>query len=72
MPDSEEYETMAGFILSLLGHIPEQGEQVRYEDANMVITRMRGLKIEEILLTKEKPSESGEGVLKLDENKVSE
>ncbi|MDP6127697.1 MAG: hemolysin family protein [Dehalococcoidales bacterium] len=72
LPDSEEYETMAGFILSLLGHIPEQGEQVRYEDANMVITRMRGLKIEEILLTKEKPSESGEGVLKLDENKVSE
>jgi putative hemolysin len=73
LPDSEDYETMAGFILSLLGYIPKQGEQLRYQDVKMVITKMRGLKIEEVLLTKEKPSEREESAAKKpDENKLSE
>ena len=54
LPDSEDYETIAGFILSLLGHIPKQGEQLRYKDVKILITKMRGMKIEEVLLTKEK------------------
>ena len=55
-----DYETVAGFVLHLLGHIPRQGEQLRYKGLKLVITKMRGLKIEEILLTKEKHSkESG-------------
>lgn len=52
-----EYETVAGFVLDLLGHIPKQGEQLRYKGLKLVITKMRGVKIEEILLTKEKPKE---------------
>ncbi|GAJ02824.1 unnamed protein product, partial [marine sediment metagenome] len=48
------YETVAGFILDLLGHIPKRGEQLRYKGLKIVITKMRGLKIEEVLLTKEK------------------
>lgn len=55
LPESENYETIAGFILSLLGYIPRQGEQLRYKDVKIVITRMRGRKIEEIMLTKEEP-----------------
>jgi len=51
-----DYETVAGFVLHLLGHIPKQGEQLRYKGLKLVITKMRGLKIEEILLTKEKRS----------------
>ncbi len=54
LPDSEDYETIAGFILSLLGYIPRQGEQLRYKDVKIVITRMKGRKIEEVMLTKEK------------------
>ena len=54
LPDSEDYETIAGFILGLLGHIPKQGEQLRYKDVKILITKMRGMKIEEVLLTKEK------------------
>jgi len=54
LPDSEDYETIAGFILSLLGHIPEQGEQLRYQDMKMVVTQMNGMRIEEVLLTREK------------------
>ncbi len=49
-----EYETVAGFILHLLQRIPKQGEQLRYKDLKIVITRMRGVKIEEVLVTREK------------------
>jgi len=51
-----DYETVAGFILYLLGRIPRPNEQLRYKDLKLVITEMRGVKIERILLTKEKPT----------------
>ena len=50
-----DYETVAGFILHLMQRIPKQGEQLRYKDLKLVITRMRGVKIEEVLVTREKP-----------------
>jgi putative hemolysin len=53
LPEGEDYETVAGFILSLLGHIPRRNEQLRYKGLKIVITEMKGLKIEKILLTKE-------------------
>ena len=49
-----DYETVAGFVLNLLGHIPKQGEQVRYKGMRIVTTEMRGKKIEKIILTKER------------------
>lgn len=52
-----DYETVAGFILHLIGHIPNQGEQLKYKDLKIVITRVIGVKIEEILVTKEKRKE---------------
>ena len=53
-----DYETVAGFVLHLLGHIPRQGEQLRYKGLKLIITKMRGMKIEEILLTKERHAET--------------
>jgi len=53
-----DYETVAGFILDLLGRIPKPNEQLRYKDLKLVITEMRGVKIEKILLTKETPTVS--------------
>ena len=53
-----DYETVAGFVLNLLGYIPKQGKQVRYKNLKMVLTKMSGHKIEEILLTKEKRAET--------------
>jgi putative hemolysin len=49
-----DYETVAGFVLHLLGHIPKQSEQLRYKGLRIVITEMRGRKIEKIVLTKER------------------
>ena len=54
-----DYETVAGFVLCLLGHIPKQNEQLRYKGLKLVITEMRGRKIEKILFTKEKTGASG-------------
>jgi len=48
-----DYETVAGFVLSLLGHIPRVNEQLRYKGLKLVITEMRGMKVEKILITKE-------------------
>jgi putative hemolysin len=53
-----DYETVGGFVLDLLGHIPRPNEQVRYKEFKLVITEMRGMKIEKILLTKEKHAAS--------------
>jgi putative hemolysin len=55
-----DYETIAGFVLHLLGHIPKPNEQLRYKNLKLVIAEMRGRKIEKILLTKEKGSAEGE------------
>jgi putative hemolysin len=49
-----DYETVAGFVLDLLGHIPKEGERLKYKKLRIVITEMKGMKIEKIRLTKEK------------------
>jgi len=54
LPDSEDYETVAGFILSLLGRIPRPNEQIKYKGLKLVITEMKAMKIEKVLLTKER------------------
>ncbi len=48
-----EYETVAGFVLNVLGHIPKEGEQLKYNNLKLVITEMRGVKIGKVLITKE-------------------
>ncbi|MEE9324319.1 MAG: hemolysin family protein, partial [Dehalococcoidia bacterium] len=45
-----EYETVAGFVLSVLGHIPKVGEHFRYDGLRVSILEMKGVKIEKIRL----------------------
>ena len=47
-----DYETVAGFILNVLGHIPREGEQLKYEDVTLTVTEMKGVKIEKVLIIK--------------------
>ncbi len=47
-----DYETIAGFVLDLLGHIPYEGETFEYRNLKFEVTEMRDLKIETIRLTK--------------------
>jgi CBS domain containing-hemolysin-like protein len=52
LPESEDYQTVAGFVLSQLGHIPRSGEQLSYKGLRLMVTEMQGLRIEKILVTK--------------------
>jgi putative hemolysin len=48
-----DYETIAGFILHLLGRFPKPGQQLKYRNLRLEVTRMKGLKIEEVRITRE-------------------
>ena len=55
------YQTLAGFILERLGHIPQEGEHLYYGDLSLEITEMRRLKIERVQVYKaEEPVEQME------------
>ena len=54
-----DFDTVAGFVLDLLGHIPAEGEQFEYNNLKLEIIQMDNLKIETIKLTKPKPVENG-------------
>ena len=47
-----DYETVAGYLLFVLGHIPQQGELVRYENYRLTVAEMSGVKIEKVLVTR--------------------
>lgn len=47
-----EYETVAGFVLSHLGRIPEEGEQFTYDGLRIAVTKILGRKIEEVTVTR--------------------
>jgi putative hemolysin len=51
IPDGP-YDTIAGFVMSTLGRIPEEGEQVDLVDYNITVTEMRGPKIEMLQVTR--------------------
>jgi putative hemolysin len=51
IPDGD-YETVAGFVLSALGHIPKEGEQVQGDGFRMVVAEVQGVKIERVRVTK--------------------
>jgi putative hemolysin len=55
-----DYETMAGFVLHVLGHFPEEGEQLIHENLRIVVTGIKGSKIAKLLITKEKPQEKSD------------
>jgi putative hemolysin len=53
-----DYETVAGFILGHLGRIPKQGEHFKYQNLKFVVTEMRSMKIEKVMVTKEEGAAS--------------
>ncbi|MCM2502057.1 hemolysin family protein [Aureimonas altamirensis] len=50
-PRDRDYETLAGFILDEIGHIPEVGEVLTYEDWTFEIVDMDGRRIDKVLAT---------------------
>ncbi len=52
LPESPEYETVAGYVLSMLHHIPKEGEHFRVGNIRITVTRMDSLRIDKVLVTK--------------------
>jgi putative hemolysin len=47
-----EYETVAGFVLSELGRIPEQGEQFVHNGLRIAVSEVRAHRVERLTVTK--------------------
>ncbi|MCB9185130.1 MAG: HlyC/CorC family transporter [Flavobacteriales bacterium] len=50
LPESEDYTTLAGFIIEHHQSIPEEKEKIRLDDFLFTVTKMEGTRIEEVLL----------------------
>jgi len=50
--ESEDFNTIGGFIFGLFGHLPKVGDQLRYKDVKFLIMEMEGKKIEKIKITR--------------------
>ncbi len=47
-----DYETVAGYVLSVLGHLPEVGEKVVSDGFHITVTEVKGRKIEQVIITR--------------------
>lgn len=56
LPD-EEWDTVAGLVLSLLGRIPSQGEEVTFAGHHFRVEEVRGRRIAKVLVSRLVPAE---------------
>jgi len=61
VPESDEYDTLAGWVLSELGHIPVVGERVSSEGADLRVEAVRRRRIARLRVTKKSSSHGAEG-----------
>lgn len=54
-----EYETIAGFVLEILGHIPAVGDRFEYHDLRFAVIEMDNLKIEAVRVTRSRQIDDG-------------
>lgn len=57
LPEEEtaEYETLAGFVLAQLGHVPRIGERFEWEGWRLEIVDMDGRRIDRVLIARARP-----------------
>lgn len=59
LPREGGIETLAGFILMRLGHIPKGGESVDYGDRRLTVVEMEGRRISKVRIEPLEPKEAG-------------
>ena len=50
LPDSEDYDTIAGFVITRLGHIPKPGEFVDHNGTRITVLEAKPRRVERVLL----------------------
>ncbi len=66
LPD-EEWDTVGGLILNLLGHVPDEGETVRFQGLEFRTERVQGRRIASVRITRFADAESDEPDVVVDE-----
>lgn len=61
LPREGGVETLAGFILTRLGHIPEGGESLDYEGRRITVLEMSGRRISKVRIEQLQPAEKAQG-----------
>ncbi|HPT63012.1 MAG TPA: hemolysin family protein [Candidatus Atribacteria bacterium] len=61
LPESEEFESVGGLIMELLGKVPEEGEMVEVGDYQLKVERMKGKRILTLRLWVKKKGEEESG-----------
>lgn len=61
LPESEEFESVGGLIMELLGKVPEEGEMVEVGDYQLKVERMKGKRILTLRLWVKKKGEEENG-----------
>jgi CBS domain containing-hemolysin-like protein len=51
IPESDDYETLAGFLLYRMGRVPQEDESCTFKNIHFRISRMKGPKIEEVIIS---------------------
>jgi putative hemolysin len=59
IPESEEYETLAGWVLMELGHIPVPGEVVEHADLHVTVEAVRRRRIARLRVSKTRSAPEG-------------
>jgi CBS domain containing-hemolysin-like protein len=52
LPTTDDYQTLAGFVIYALQKIPEAGEQLPYDDLVFTVKAVKGPKLEQIQITR--------------------
>lgn len=52
LPESDDYETLAGLVMTRLGRVPKEGEIARIGNVKFTVLKMQGPKIEKLVLTR--------------------
>ena len=58
LPESEDYDTVGGFIFSHLGYIPKAGKSFDYESLKFTVTSAEPRKIRKITISKTTPAQT--------------
>jgi len=48
----EDYETISGFVLSMLGYVPEEGEKVEFSNLEIIVTEISQRRISKVEIQK--------------------
>ena len=58
LPDTE-WDTVGGLIFNLLGHVPDEGETVRFQDLEFRTERVQGRRIVSVRISHAAPTDTG-------------